>query len=208
MRYFAYTAVILVFMTGPALFADSKDFNYKPMHQKIHYKEEFYSLYNEWLYSDPDSISRNIYFLEMASVVPFDHPIKALTPITNETQYERYKNLLMMHICSLLTKGYIDYGYLYMKEHIYFFNAEYKKEYLDGYDIAEYYFHHARNYWDKTVGYANSAGNIKGVKTDMLYIEDELFRIQSGDLDYYKIVDNLMGRISNNRTILANISNQ
>lgn len=198
---------VLVFILQSVSFSGVKDFGYQPMHEKIHYKEDFYRLYNEWLYSDPDSISRNIYFLEMAEVVPFDHPIKALTTITNDTQYERYKKLLMMHICSLLTKGYIDYGYLYMKEHIYFFNAEYKKDYLDGYDIAEYYFRHAKNYWDMTMDYANSAGNIKGFKTDMLYMEDELFRIQTGDLDYYKVVDNLLNRISNNRKILASISN-
>jgi len=206
MRFPVFAVIISVFIQSIS-YSDMRDFGYKPMHQKIHYKEDFYRLYNEWLYSDPDSISRNIYFLEMALVVPFDHPIRALTPITNDVQYERYKNLLMMHICSLLTKGYIDYGYLYMKEHIYFFNREYKKDYLDGYDIAEYYFSHAKNYWDKTVGYASSAGNIKGVKTDMLYIEDELFRIQNGSLDYYKVVDNLLDRISNNRKILSSFSN-
>ncbi len=200
-------SIILAVLISSISYSGPRDFGYQPMHQKIHYKEDFYRLYNEWLYSDPDSISRNIYFLEMAEVVPFDNPIKALTPITNDMQYERYKNLLMMHICSLLTKGYIDYGYLYMKEHIYFFNAEYKKDYLDGYDIAEYYFHHAKNYWDKTIEYANSADKIRGFKTDMIYIEDELFKIQNGGLDYYKVVDNLLGRIDNNRKILAGISN-
>lgn len=177
------------------------------MHQKIYYKEDFYRLYNEWLYPDTDSVSRNIYFLEMAYISPFDHPIRALTPITNDIQYERYKNLLMMHICALLTKGYIDYGYLYMKEHIYFFNAEYKKDYLDGYDISEYYFNHAKNYWDKTLDYAAGADRIKGFKTDFIYIEDELYRIESGNLDYYKVVTNLLDRINANRRLLASITN-
>jgi hypothetical protein len=187
--------------------AGENDFGFKPMHQKIHYKEDFYRLYNEWLYPDADSVSRNIYFLEMATVVPFDHPIRALVPITNDIQYERYKSLLMMHICSLLTKEYIDYGYLYMKEHIYFFNSEYKKDYLGGYDIAEYYFNHAKNYWDKTIDFANRAYNIKGYKTELMYIEDELYRVETGGLDYYKVVNNLMDRINSNRRILAAITN-
>ncbi len=197
--------LLIIFLCFTQSYADLKEFGFKPIHEKIHYKEDFFRLYNEWLYADEDSISRNIYFLEMAYVVPFDHPIKALAPITDEIQYERYKNLLMMHICTLLTKGYIDYGYLYMKEHIYFYNAEYKKDYLDGYDIAEYYFKHARNYWDQAVGFADAADNIKSLKPDLPHMEDELYRIKSGSLDYYKVVNNLFERINKNRQILASI---
>jgi len=198
--------VILLLFSYSMIIADLKDFGFKPMHQKIRYKEDFFRLYNQWLYADLDSVSRNIYFLELAYVVPFDHPIKALTPITNEQQYERYKNLLMMHICRLLTQEYINYGYMYMKENIYFYNEEFIKEYLDGYEIAEYYFNHARSYWEQAIKYAEDADTLWEHKIDLLFLEDELYKIKMGDLDYYKVVSNLMERIQKNRKRIESLS--
>lgn len=184
-------------------FGYSSDFNFKPLRRKITYKEEFFRLYNQWLYSDLDSISRNIYFLELAYIAPFDHPIRALIPITNEMQYERYKNLLMMHITLMLAQEYINYGYSFMKENIYFFNEEFKKEYLEGYEIAEFYFKSARNYWKEAVKYAYLADSIKGYKTELHYFEDEVWKIKENELDYDKVIDNLLYRIERNRKKLS-----
>ncbi len=181
-------------------YSNPADFGYQPLRDKIRYKEDFFRLYNQWLYSDMDSVSRNIFFLELAYSVPNDHPIRAITYITNEIQYERYKDLLMTHICRLLTQEYINYGYLYMKEHIFFFNKEFKKEYLDGYDIAEFYFTQARKYWDQAIGFAQAADGIKGYRTDLENMEDEVYRMKTGDLNYYKVIDNLFVRINRNRS--------
>lgn len=194
---------ILVLLCGLLLFGaaygDISDYSFRPMREKIRTKEDFLRLYNTWLYADLDSVSRNIYFLELATVVPFDHPIKALTVITNEMQYERYKNLIMMHLCRMLTQEYINYGYFYMKEHLYFFNEEFKKDYLDGYDIAEFYFTKSREYWNQALGYAQAADAVVGWRLDLHYYEDEIYKIKTGELDYYKVLDNLMTRIQNNR---------
>lgn len=197
---------ILTFICVSAtLYGNSKSFGYRPMHEKIHYKEDFFRLYTQWLYSDLDSVSRNIYFLELAYVVPFDHPIKALAPITNETQYELYKSQLMTRICTLLTQEYINYGYFYMKEHIYFFNREFFKDYLDGFDIAEYYFKSARGYWELAIENAQKADSIKGYKTGLLSMEDEVIKIKTGTLNYFKVLDNLNNRIKRNRQEIARI---
>jgi len=194
---------ILTILCFNVLFADfQKEYGFKPMRNKIRYKEEFFRLYNQWLYSDLDSISRNIYFLELAYVVPFDHPIKALIPITNEIQYERYKNILMMHITLMLAQEYINYGYMYVKENIYFFNKEFKDEYLKGYEIAEFYFECARKYWKEAINYAIAADEIKGYRIDLHYFEDELYKIKTGNLNYNKVIDNLMFRLNRNREIL------
>jgi len=182
-----------------SLWADSSDFGFKPLRNKIRTKEDYFRLFNQWLYQDMDSISRNIFFLELAYVMPYDHPIKALTPITNEYQYLHYQYLLMMQICQLLTQSYIDYGYMYMKEHIYFFNKEFKTNYLQGYDIAEFYFTKAREYWDQALSNAMMAYETRWYKTDLLYMEDMVYRIRNGDLNYYKVIDNLMYRIARNR---------
>ncbi|MGC8765326.1 MAG: hypothetical protein ACP5QT_05515 [Brevinematia bacterium] len=197
-RGFIFILLFSFFFEG-FLYSDLKEYVFKPLRNKIRYKEEFFRLYNEWLYKDLDSTSRNIYFLELAYVVPFDHPIRALVPITNEVQYERYKNLLMMHITLMLTKEYINYGYMYMKENIYFFNDEFKKEYLMGYDIAEFYFESARKYWKEAINFAIMADEVKGYRIPLEYIEDELYRIKTMDLNYDKVIDNLIERINRNR---------
>jgi hypothetical protein len=92
-----------------------------------------------------------------------------------------------------------------MKEHIYFFNEEFKKDYLDGYDIAEVYFKDARKYWDEAIKNAQAVGSIIGFRTDLEYYEDEIYRINTGNLDYYKVLDNLMSRINNNRSEIARL---
>lgn len=190
------------------LFSDFKDFGYKPLREKIKYKEDFFRLYNVWLYKDLDSISRNIYFLELAYVVSFDHPIRALIPITNEIQYERYKNILMMYITLMLTKEYIDYAYMYVKENIYFYNEEFFKDYLDGYDIAEHYLKCASKYWEEALNFARIADSIKGYRTELHYMEDQLYRIKINDLNYEKIINNLMSRINKNREKIKNFQNK
>jgi hypothetical protein len=194
-----YLFCFILLMLFSSAYSNSSDFNFRPMHEKIHYKEDFFRLYNQWLYQDLDSISRNIYFLELAYVVPYDHPIKALTVITNEIQYEHYKNMLMMHICVMLAQEYINYGQMYVKDHLYFFNEEFKKEYQDGYDIAEFYFNCSRRYWVEAVDFAKKADAVLGYRTSLQYMEDEIYRIKTLDLNYDKVIDTIMAKINKNR---------
>ncbi len=202
-----YILFLAFFFISNVLFSDLKDYGFKPLREKIKYKEDFFRIYNVWLYKDLDSISRNIFFLELAYVVDFDHPIKALVPITNDIQYERYKNILMMHITLMLTKEYIDYAYMYVKENIYFFNEEFFKDYLDGYDIAEHFLKCAKGYWNEAINYAMKADSIRGFRVSLEYMEDELYRIKTGDLNYDKIINNLMGRINKNREYIKKLQN-
>ncbi len=194
-------AFLLLFMVSSG-FADLKDFGFRPMRHKLDTKEDLFRLYTRWLYSDLDSTGRNILYLELAYTLPFDHPIKALTPITNRVQYQRYRHLLMMQISLLLVKAYINYGYLYMKKDLYFFNREFFKDYLDGYDIAEFYFGEARKYWKIAKDLARLADGIKGYRITIPYWEDQLYRIKTKDLDYDEILDRLMYKIKQNRATI------
>jgi hypothetical protein len=178
------------------------------MRNKIRYKEEFFQLYNRWLYSDLDSTSRNIFFLELAYTMPFNTPIKALVPVTNETQYDKYKSLLMMRICVLLAQEYINYANFFMKEHIYFYNREFFKDYLDGYDIAEFYYNSARKYWHEAIEHARIARSIRGFKMDLNFngwnydFEEEAYRIVNGMVYYDETIDRRLARIERNRRII------
>ena len=98
-----------------------------------------------------------------------------------------------------------------MKEHIYFYNREFFTNYMEGYAIAEKYFIDARNYWAKTIDFAKTADSIKGWHLDGEFqgrhkpFENTLFRIKTGDLNYYKIIDNLLYRINKNRKIIESV---
>ncbi len=207
------TLLLILLLSAVTGYSKIQDYGFKPLPQKLRYKEDFYRIYNVWLYADEDSITRNIFYLELAFALPFDHPIKALVPITNELQYQKYQNLLMMHICLMLTKEYITYGNYYMKEKIYFFNQEFFEDYKWAFDHAQLRYEHARGYWDYAIQYAQKADAIKGPKMDMQFggknfdFEDELYRIKNGILDYYIVIDQRMAKVEANRKIINDYQN-
>ncbi len=190
------------------VYAGLDEYGFKPLPRKLRYKEDFFRLYNQWLYADEDSITRNIFYLELAFALPYDDPIKALVPITDPLQYEKYKNLLMMHICTLLTKQYIIYGNYYMKEKIYFFNEEFFDDYMWGFDHAELRFKHARGYWEYAIEYAKKADAIKGHKMDMQFrgqnfdYEDQLYKIKTRKIDYFKVIEQRIAKVEENRKVI------
>ncbi len=208
--------IVLVFVSlFSVAHGDFDDFGFKPLARKLRYKEDFFRLYNRWLYADEDSISRNIFFLELAFAVPFDNPIKALVPITSKKQYEKYKDLLMMQISMLLTKQYLILGNYYMKEKIYFFNREFFKDYLLGFDVAELRYKEGLDYWHYALKYAKKADAIHGVHMDLRFwgknfdYDDLLYKIKTGEINYNKVIQQRLARVRKNRNyILSIISNK
>ncbi len=188
-------------------FGDLEDFKFKPLNKRLKYVEDFFRIYNEWLYEDLDSISRNIYFLELAWVLPFDHPIRALTPISNEIHWQRYKLLIKMHIALLLTKNYLDFGKQFYKDNIYFYSKEYEKELLEGYDIAETYFKSALKWFEIAKRYASmvSMYNSQIYRTTLYYIEDEWQKLLNGEIYYDITIKRLINKISQNRNKLKQL---
>ncbi|MEN2997907.1 MAG: hypothetical protein ABDH28_02570 [Brevinematia bacterium] len=181
--------------------ADTKNFKFKPINKRLKFVEDFFQIYNEWLYQDLDSISRNIYFLELAWSLPFDHPIRALTPISNETHWQRYKLLIKTHIALLLTKNYLDFGKQFYKENIYFYSKEYEKELLEGYDIAEKYFKSALGWFGVAKKYAKmvSVYDPQIYATTLHHMEDEYRKLLNGEIYYDVTVKRLLKKIAQNR---------
>lgn len=188
-------------------FSDLKEFKFKPINKRLKYVEDFFQIYNEWLYQDLDNISRNIYFLELAWSLPFDHPIRALTPINDETHWERYKLLVKTHIALLLTKNYLDFGKQFYKENIYFYSKEYEKELLEGYDIAETYFKMALSWFKTAKEYAEKVSTFDPhmYATTLHYMEDQYRKLLKGEIYYEVTISRLLEKISRNREKLKKL---
>ncbi|MCX8029013.1 MAG: hypothetical protein N2712_03360 [Brevinematales bacterium] len=189
------------------IFSDSDDFKFKAINKRLKYVEDFFKIYNEWLYQDLDNISRNIYFLELAWVLPFDHPIRAMTPISNEMHWQRYKLLVKTHIALLLTKNYLDFGKQFYKDNIHFYSKEYEKELLEGYDIAETYFKSALGWFEIAKRYAKLVSKFDSqvYATTLYYMEDEYRKLLNGEIYYDVTIKRLLKKISLNREKLKRL---
>ena len=151
-----------------------------------------------------DAIARNIYFLELALVMPFDHPIKALIRITNETQYQKYQHAVNAHLHERLAQEYRRYADLYYKENIYFFNDDYYKEYLDGYDIAEFYFKGALTYRRRAQEEAQKARAIPGELNpnrdqSLIDFDEKIYKLTQNPYDFEEIFEKLLTELEANR---------
>lgn len=206
MKKFIFISLVWGLSLG-YLFADVDDFKFKPLNKRLKYVEDFFQIYNEWLYQDLDNVSRNIYFLELAWSLPFDHPIRAMTPIRDEVHWNRYKLLVKMHIALLLTKNYLDFGKQFYKDNIYFYSKEYEKELLEGYDIAEAYFKSAMGWFSIAKKYANMLTSYDDQKyaTTLYYMEDEWKKLLNGEIYYDITIERLLKKISSNREKLKRL---
>jgi hypothetical protein len=74
------------------------------------YKEEFYRLYHVHYQQRPDDVMENIDWLERAVKSDFCNPKFAFTKIGNETEWEKYRYLFMMHLNLKLSEQHLRLG--------------------------------------------------------------------------------------------------
>lgn len=184
---------LLVILASAGLMADSDDFGFKPMRRKLRYVEEFYGLFAQNHMPATDSTEQNIWFLQVALNSPFVHPVQALCVIRTEEEHAQYKRLLRSRIAFLIAQGFMQLGYRYDKEDIYWFNLEFADELAKGFRIAEHYYKEAIAYWDEARRVASEIQRYR--RTIRLSggvieaIQDEARRIHEGDINYRKIID-------------------
>ncbi|HOG63875.1 MAG TPA: hypothetical protein PLD82_00380 [Spirochaetota bacterium] len=192
LRKYAGLVLGLVFF-ATSLSADSDDFGFKPMRRKLRYVEEFYGLFAQNHLASTDSTEQNIWFLQVALNSPFVHPIQALCVIRTEDEHTQYKRLLRSRIAFLVAQGYLQLGYRYDKEDIYWFNLEFADELSKGFKIAEHYYREAIVYWNEAKRVASEIQRyrrtirLSGGIIDA--IQDEARKIHEGDINYQKIID-------------------
>ncbi|MGL5255084.1 MAG: hypothetical protein ACRC9L_08860 [Brevinema sp.] len=195
-----------LFLLNGATWARVSDFMVQPVPKRLDTKEELVLLDNQSQFWNErqDTIARNIYFLELASVQPFEHPIKALIRITDEQQYEKYKLAMHAHIAYRLAEEYRRYADLYYKRNIYFFNDEFLKEYLDGYDIAEFYYKSALTYRRRAVDQARLARRIPGELNpnrdqSLIDFDERLRKLIDDPFDFEEIYEKQLRDLKKNR---------
>jgi len=162
------------------------------------YKEQYYRLYHLHYIQYPDDTMENIYWLEKALKADFANPLYALALIENETQWEKYRDLFMMHMNLKMIEQYLLLGSKWDKREAYFYNAPWKEQNLESLKTAESCYEAALTYWRSAKDWADKAGE-KRFRFIFLervqYWEDEAFRISEGSLDYERIVNRELDRL-------------
>ena len=165
---------------------------------KVQYAEQFYRLYHQHFYRYPEEGAENIWYLSMALKSPFANPLNALAKIEDKTEWEKYRNLFVMHVYLRIIDEYLSMAAKYDKFNAYFYNYPWKSANLDSLRSAEAYYETALGYWDTAVQYASAARDrrFRFIHLDEIqYWEDEAYRIETGELDYADIIEAHLKRL-------------
>jgi hypothetical protein len=165
---------------------------------QVQFKEQYYRLFHLHYIQYPDDTMENIYWLEQALKADFANPLYALALIENETQWEKYRALFMMHMNLKMIEQYLLLGSKWDKRNAYFYNAPWKEQNLESLKTAESCYAAALSYWQAAKDWAAKAADprFRFIHLERVqFWEDESFRIGEGSLDYGRIVNRELGRL-------------
>ena len=168
----------------------------------VTYKEQYYRLFHLHLIQYPDDTMENIYWLEQAMKADFANPLYALALIENETEWEKYRYLFNMHLNLKMIEQYLFLGNKWNKRRAYFYNAPWKEQNLESLETAETCYRTALHYWGAAKEWATKA-RIRRLHFITLpkvqFWEDEALRVDTGELDYAKIINRELTLLQNVR---------
>jgi len=163
---------------------------------KILYAEQFFKLYHVHFNQYPEDVLENIFYLEKALRSDFCNPLNALARIENETEWERYRYLFRMHVNLKLVELYLRLASKYDKKEAYFFNYPWKYLNLESLDKAEKIYEYALVYWEEAKRESSKAIMLSWIHLEEIqYWEDENHRIETGELDYERIINSHLERL-------------
>jgi hypothetical protein len=157
----------------------------------VSYKEQYYRLFHLHHIQYPDDTMENIYWLEKALKAGFCNPLHAFALIENETQWEKYRYLFMMHINIKLTEQHLFLANKWNKRNAYFYNAPWKEQNLESLETAEICFQAALYYWQEALSWAEKLRDRRFRYIHLQRIqfwEDESARIEDKTLNYEKTI--------------------
>lgn len=162
------------------------------------YKEDYYRLYHIHHQQLPDDCIENIYWLELAVKADFANPYYAMTKIEDESQWEKYRCLFMMHVNLKLIEQHLRLGRIYDKQVAYFYDAPWKDEYQRNLEKAKTCYEACYTYWEEAKLWAEKASVSK---FNFMYLtglqnwEDERERVSTGKLNYKRTLDRELERV-------------
>lgn len=159
-----------------------------------HYLEDYYELYGMKQYYNENSLRKNVERLKTALKCKFRHPSQALVKINTESEYLKYRNLMFMHINILIMRNYLKIAARYDKRKIYFYSLDFAREISESLDIAKKNYNEALPFWERAIGYAKRASEIK-LTTDLGFIESERYSIIKNELDYGRVINGYIARV-------------
>lgn len=190
-----------VFSVIFALFLISVFCGHKTYAYMVKYKEDYYKLFHVHYQQYPDDVMENIYWLEQAVKADFCNPLYANAKIDDETQWEKYRYLFMMHLNLKLIEQHLRLGRVYDRKSVKFYDAPWKEIYIENLNKTLSCYQAGLYYWQEAKLWAEKA-NVKKFQfltlTDLQNWEDERERIGNGRLDYEKILNREIQRVKNN----------
>jgi hypothetical protein len=163
---------------------------------RLIYKEQLYELYHVQFYQYPERIAENVKWLQMALDADFANPLYALAEIENRTEWERYRNLFMMHVNLKLVELHLRWASKYNKQVAYFYNAPWRDDNLESLERAESLFEVALAYWQEALRWSEEAWQLQFVHLEEIQNwADENHRIETGELDYEAIIGRHLQRL-------------
>ena len=169
----------------------------------IQYLEGFYKLYSRSFYNYPHDINRNIYYLKSALGANFSNPLYAIAQIKTEDEWEKYRYLMYTHINLKLVDSFLQLANGLDKKEALFYNAPWKDFNIKSLNEASWYYLEAKKHWVDAMEWSSLANQDKFMFLfieEIYNFEDEAYMIQSGKLDYNKIIDKHLERIDRVRT--------
>ncbi len=168
----------------------------KQLHQwNPEYVEDYFLLYSLSTIYGEEELRRNIFFLKTALTRRFRHPSQALCKIETQEQYHKYRLLIFMHINLKIMRSYLRIGSQFDKRHLYFYNLDFADELKESFAIAEGFYLEAIPYWKKAKKLALEAGRY-GFELDLGYLETIRFDIETGEMDYDKIIRDHLAKLN------------
>ena len=194
MKKFAKIFIVLAIAIGSALSFCPPAFSYM-----VKYKEDFYKLYHVHYQQYPDDCMENIYWLEQAVRADFANPLYARAKIQTKEEWEKYRNLFQMHLNLKLIEQHMRLARVYDRRAICFYDAPWKDEYMANLKKAKSCYEAGLYYWREARLWSEKASETKFrflFLEDLTNWEDENKRIADAELDYKKILERELVRVS------------
>jgi len=168
----------------------------------IVFTEQFYGLFRMRLQREPGNHLENIHWLERALAADFANPLHALATIDDETQWEKYRLLFRMHLNVKIAEQYLFLSSQWSRRQAFFFNAPWREQNLESFEIAEGFIAAASFHWEEAVRWAAQARDARFRFVDLPRVQfwtDSAHRIGTGDLDYGRTIRRELANIERMR---------